>query len=124
MNIFALKLDAGTHDLIVSGGAIVVISDSNVIARNLESRLQMLKGEWILDTTYGYDFTKVFGQRIVDLQIIETTLKSYILATEGVVTINTFKLDYDGGDNRLLKLTFSVKTIYSDTITIGGLTIG
>jgi len=123
MSIFSFKLDKATHDLVVSGGRLQLINDIEVIARNLENRLMVFKGEWVLDNTYGFDFNTVLGQRIPDLQLIESQLKSYILDTDGVTGIVLFKFGYVPGDSRLLTLDFTATTIYGGEITISDTTL-
>ncbi len=124
MALFGLKLSPDTHDLVIENGQLVIISDDEVIARNLESRLSTLKGEWILDTSYGYEYRNALGARVTDLQLIESSIKSYILDTEGVTSISTFKLDYEPANQRRLIITFGVLTVNNTIVEIGGVTLG
>lgn len=124
MTIFGLKLSPDSHDLVIKNGQIEVIEDDEVIARNLETRLATLKGEWLLDKNYGFEYRDIFGARVIDLQLIESSLKTYILETEGVTAITVFKLEYIKGDARRLVVTFTVTSDAGTDITIGGVTIG
>ncbi len=124
MSLFGIALDPSTHDLMLSDGMLNMVNDDDLLARNLKTRLQMLKGEWVLDNTYGFEYNVIFSSRILDLQLIETSLKNYILNTDGITKISVFKLDFISKNTRLLSLTVSVQTIFNSNITLGGLTIG
>lgn len=124
MALIGLALDDSENDIFVTKGKVALVLDDALIARNLRTRLLTRKGEWILDTSYGYDYATILGERVIDLKTFETTLKQYILDTEGVTTISTFRFDFDAGNERKLRLTLGVNSIFNTVITLEGLPLG
>lgn len=117
-----IKLDLISHDFALSSGALETVSNEDKTAQDLKTRLRTLKGEFVLDNSYGFPYSRMFDSRVINLSEIESIIKKYILETPNVLEITKFLLEYKKDNIRKLSVVFSVRTI-SGTIKEIGVTI-
>ena len=80
-----VKLDSSTHDLALSGGDLVIITEELDTAQSIKIRLLTIAGEWFQDDTIGWiDEDRVFGKG-VSLAYIRSKLLGVIEGTPGVL---------------------------------------
>lgn len=119
------RLDS-SHDMTFGRGTRNIASGAEATAQRLKCRLLMLMGEWFLDTTAGvpWFFTPegttikpIMGVKPRDLGYAESVLKSVILGTDGVASIVSFLLTFDGPTRRA-KVACTVVSVDGDVINI------
>lgn len=102
-------------------GRIVFISGANSdeeIKQRLKIKLKTFKGEWFLDTEHGVPyFFDIIGTKSIDLNILESFLKSAILEVDGIKQIIQSNVDYNPA-NRKLIYNFQATTINNTKITV------
>lgn len=62
------------------------IADLDAIAQACATRLRLLRGEWLLDTTAGLDFSRVIGPGVTD-RGIESEVRRVLSEVVGVVSV-------------------------------------
>ena len=50
MDNITLKIDPGSHDLVLADDALVMVSGAETVAQCVRLTLETFKGEWFLDT--------------------------------------------------------------------------
>jgi hypothetical protein len=106
-----LALDKTTGDLMKpTGGGVSRVSEGRFVVQQVQSKLAVLLGEWVLDTSIGWvniaDFKKDYN-----LYGIERRARQIILGTQGVLDITTLAIEVSA---RVLTLTFTARTIYGN----------
>jgi len=104
-----LALNKGTNDLFKpDGGGVTRVSDGRFIVQQVQSRLRVFIGEWILDSSIGWLNAEDFDSNFSQFDI-EDRARTIILTTQGVNNIVFIESTYS---NRVLTLTFEAETIY------------
>lgn len=101
MNNLTLKIDPDVHDLVLAGGALVVVSGAETVAQCVRLTLETFKGEWFLDTGHGTDYDQIIGDGTGDP---EAVLRSAIFQEPGVQYIDRLEVSRQG---RRLTAAFS-----------------
>lgn len=85
MALFDAKLDPVTHDLVIEGGDIVLISGPEEVAQAVKVALLTFAQEWDLDPAVGWMDTKgmPFG-KTVSLPAVTARVVEVIRGVEGV----------------------------------------
>ena len=109
------------NDLAYSDGALELVSEADEIARNVKTRLKLLKGEFTLDTRYGLPYNILIGSHVFDLAELETIIKQFILETKGIVSLSRFNLAFKKENERLLEVDFTATTIYGRIVVTDAL---
>ena len=86
--------------------------DNNAVAQSIKTKLQSWRGDCYFDLTAGVDWSNILGLKIKQLAIAD--IKRVIAQVTGVLTID---VAFDTIDNRVLTVSYTVTTIYNDTIT-------
>jgi len=119
LQLSGIKVDDLFHDIsLAEDGSFDIVVGVDKIAQDINTRLRTIQGEVILDNTYGFPFRTIFRQRVVNLIDMERQIKQYILETTGVNKITRFLLSYVGDTERLLKIDFTVDTVFDREIDI------
>jgi hypothetical protein len=98
-------------------------TDAEATAQNVMSRLQLLQGEWFLDTSAGVPYlendyvTRSLTQKPTDLSYVEAVIKQTILDTDGVDSITSFSMSFDTNTRKLV-ISATLSTIYDVATTI------
>lgn len=80
------------------------------VGQAIQTRLNMWKGEWFVDTSDGTDyFGEVLGER--PERNPDSAIQQRILGTQGVTSISAYSGSYDGGA-RKYNITATVETQY------------
>lgn len=98
-----------------------IVVDTQTVAQDVSTRLQVVKGEYLLNKNYGIDYLTLFSERN-NLVALENALKRQITNTDGVVDLEQFRFSTVG--DRKLNVSFSCLTVYSESITLEGIQIG
>lgn len=110
------------NDLIVSAGSLKTVEGSAETVQHVRSRLLFYLEEWFLDLTAGVPYFQEIFTKPANLANIESILKSKILRTPGVERLTEFSMEYQGGSERRLIVSFSAETVYgsidSDKVTL------
>lgn len=105
-----LQLDPETNELVIVGGAPVLLSGADALAQSLRVRLRFIKGEWFLDLDAGMDFAgKVIGKHSRETALAE--IRRVIRETPGVADILRLEADFSQ-TTRTLSVRWSVATDY------------
>ena len=85
-------------------------NSAEAVAQNVMTRLQLWRGTWFIDTDEGMPWLQqVLGKR----DVAETVIRSRILGTEGVVSIESFESVFDP-DARSLTVQCKINTAYGE----------
>jgi len=108
---FTLK----NNDIYLEKDRLAVVLDDEQIAQSLLTRLRFYRGEYPLDSRYGFPYREMLGSRTINIDEMESEFKRYILNTQGVSRISMFRMEMIG---RTLQVSFSVETITGREINI------
>ena len=99
-----------TGDLFVAAnGDLVLVEGLEAIAQHCEIRLRTFKGEWFLDTRIGVPWFEEILKKAPQLGVVSGILKQVILGTPGILSLQTFDIDFDLPTRELL-VTFEAAT--------------
>jgi hypothetical protein len=98
------------NDWLFGAGRQSYHSGSDAVAQKVLTRLQSFKGNWFLNLDAGINWISEMEQRGQQL-LLESNVKTTILNTRGVVSLNTFNSSWDTR-NRKLTITASYTDIY------------
>ena len=100
------------NDLIIEQGSLKLVEDGAEVVQHIRTRLQFYRGEWPLNINSGVPYFQEIFTKPINLASIESTFKSIILNTPGVVLLVTFSLEYIGNSERKLYVNFSAETSF------------
>ena len=87
--------------------------DAECVAQNVRTRLQMIQGEWFLDTNAGIPYLQSIMVKPANLPLAEALYKKTILETDGVFQLTAFNMLFDP-DLREHSVIVGVETIYGN----------
>lgn len=90
---------------------------AQTVAQAVVTRLNLWLGEWFLNTTEGTPYSQAALGKYTTATI-EPAIRSRILETEGVTSIESFGIQFDP-DTRKVEIQASINTIYGATIIEG-----
>lgn len=100
-----LALSTVTHDLAFqqtdSGADLAFVISGPLIVQRVKITLLSLLSEWFLLPTWGMPWFESVLVKAPNISLIESVLRSRIMAVEGVSRITSITLDYDAQDRRL-----------------------
>jgi len=101
------------RDLDIQNGNLILLTAREAIRQHLSQRLKFWYGEWFLDDRLGMiDETNILT-RGADPAIVDARIKSTILQTPGIVSIQDFSMDLDNA-TRKLSVSFVARSIDGD----------
>lgn len=103
-----MSFGRGRHDF---------VSDAGATAQRVKTRLQLLYGEWFMDTSRGVPYLQEICVKPADIPMAESIIKRTILETAGVAEIVSFAMGFDA-ETRRLSVAARVRTIYDDISSI------
>jgi len=110
------------NDLVIRSGRLKTVETSAEVVQHVRSRLQFYLGEWFLNLDAGVPYFQEVFTKPANLANIESIFKSKILRTPGVQRLTDFSMDYEGGSQRKIAVSFSAETIHGiidkDKVTI------
>jgi len=93
------------------GGLNNFLTDLDVVAQIVETRLKLLQGEWFLNTADGTPLFQSLLGHATTIQAVATILRSRILGTPYVTGIAGFAFSY-ATDGRALNFSAQVNSIF------------
>ena len=100
-------------ELVFAAGVLQLVAGQDAIRQAAECRLRTFREEWFLDTSVGTPYsTEILGNNTQPLY--DQALKSVILGTEGVSSIDSYTSTYDSA-TRSLTVEATITTIYGST---------
>jgi len=103
------------NDIFADQGRIRRVSDGAQISQAVRNRLLMYYGEWFLDTTSGVPYLESVFTRPTDLVVAESIIKSVIVNTPGILSLNEFDMEYNATEDkpvRRLRISFEAESEY------------
>lgn len=89
-----LLIDPATNDIAYKNGLVRYATSGNEVAQRVITRIRRLQGEWFIDTTAGMPYLQdILGKR--DINYFKLLLRKEILNTDGVQSINTFRMSFN-----------------------------
>jgi hypothetical protein len=106
-----------------TNGAAAIVTDPALCAQiKIPSVLKFVLGEWILDTSEGFPWRTIWGQKSPDLfslkQLIRKTLLGITVGMPPIASIVDLATTYDAALRNLLYQT-SVKLSTGQIVTVG-----
>lgn len=99
-------------------GSLAVVYDAEAVAQHARQRLMAYYGEWFLDKTVGVQwFRDVLGKKY-DAVLAESVIKSEILGTDGVESIESFSIKFDRELRGIAAYSIEVLTDYDELETL------
>lgn len=102
-----LALD-DTGDLLIFENALQLVEEDSAIVQQLTIRLRFFLGEWFLDKRLGIPYYDRVLRKNPKLAIVRGILRSAILTTPGIETLDSFEFDYDAV-RRSMTVRFSAR---------------
>lgn len=106
-----------TWDMTFGFGLANYAARAEAVAQSVRTRLQLIQGEWFLDTSAGVPYLAQICVKPANLPLAESLIKATILETEGVATLEAFDMTFDANTRRL-NISATVTTIYGETTNI------
>ena len=103
----------GNHDWEYGAGKNSYKKDKEALSQNIKTRLLSFLGDCFFSLESGIDWFNILGAK--DLTLVNLSVKSTILNTFGVTSINEVNVTLDP-TTRELRLTYSVNTVYGEII--------
>jgi hypothetical protein len=107
MSLAVRRLDAN-HDMTFGRGKRNIARTAEAVGQRLRCRLLMILGEWFLDTGAGVPWWQPDGSGTrpimgasKNLQYAEAVLKATIIATDGIATLESFSMLFNGTTRKL-----------------------
>ncbi len=94
------------------GAAEFLANTPETVAQAVKTRLELLRGEWFLDTTEGLDTALILGAGTQ--ATYDQVVQERILGTEGVTTIDSYASYL--ADDRSLTIACFISTVYGPII--------
>lgn len=106
------KLDAA-GDYTLGTGNDFFVNTPAAVAQAVQTRLQLLTGDWFLDVSEGTPWrTKILGKH--PQTAYDSLIKARILETQGVQNIVSYSSTLDAG-SRALTIAVTLNTVYGST---------
>lgn len=102
-------LEPGTDDWTFGNGRGNYLREQFAVAQNIKTRLRSFFRDCFFDMEAGIDWWTLMGGKNVEAAIL--AIKTTILETEGVTQLIELSVILD--ENRELRITYSVMTVYS-----------
>lgn len=90
--------------LLLEGGDLPLVTDTNRIIQHLSVGLRLLLGDWVLDQTQGIDY---FGGMRAYPEILSAQIKNAINTVEGVQTV--LKYNFYINEDDIYEVSATVK---------------
>jgi hypothetical protein len=102
-------MDPNTNEMVIRNGDLVMARGDAAILQDCMQQLQLYLGEWFLDTTQGIPYRQIILVKNPNLDLVQATLQSRILAVNGVTDLLSFSFNFSG-KTRGLSVAFSART--------------
>lgn len=95
------------YDMSLENADIRFTNDDNKVVQRLTSRLQFILGEWFLNVSVGLPYPQIIFEAGTSIEDVYNLLRTTIINTDGVETINSLELTPDT-EARTLLVTASI----------------
>lgn len=116
-----LKVDPTTGDLVFADGDFVFVYDAEAIAQDVRLRFGFFLGEWYLDEAVGLPYFQEIFVKNPSLIAVREWFRRELLATPGILEIQTLRLEYTGA--RSAKLTLRCSTDLGELAVVQKVTV-
>jgi len=123
MTMLVRRVDAA-HDMTFGAGRRNLAATGEATGQRLRCRILMIQGEWFLDTGAGVPWWAPEGNGVQpimggtkNLQYAEAVIKAAILGTDGVATLDSFSMSFNG-TTRKLTIAASGTSVDGDAFNI------
>ena len=107
----ARALDSN-NDIFVLNGRIAMVDEGSQVVQHVRTRLQFYLEEWFLDLSAGTSWYQEIFVKPINLNNIESILKTRITLTPELESITEFSMELGEPNTRQLKVSFSAETIH------------
>lgn len=94
------RLDTN-HDMTFGQGLANFAIEAEATAQRVYTRLQLLNGEWFLNTDAGIPYLQEILVKPENLPLAESLIKKTILQTDGIQEITAFDMIFDRATRKL-----------------------
>jgi len=105
-----IKLDS-TGDIHWVNGETDTVAGSDEILQAAKIAMDTGRGEWAFDTSFGFPYSQVIGQRGVDETMIEAAVRSTLEPILGDGAIRSIEVTLD---NVTRQVTINVDSVYGE----------
>lgn len=102
------------NDIIVRNGRIAIVSEGEQVLQHVRTRLLFYLNEWFLDLAAGTPWYQEVFVKPVNLDNIESVIKTRIAQTPELASITSFSLETDDPNTRILRVNFTAETEYGE----------
>jgi len=117
MALIVRRLTDETHDMTFGRGMSDMATTDEAVAQNVTCRLLSFRGNWFLDTQHGLPYFQTILGKPVKVSDVAIEIKSAILQTPDVASIETFDIILDPTD-RVLTAVATIKNVFGTTIHV------
>lgn len=111
-----LRLTTNEWDLDLASADIAVVDGPDQTVQHIRQRLQHLQEEWFLNRIEGVPWFQEILGKVNHISTVEIILKSTIIETPGVASLESFDLDADAGE-RTAVVRFTVKLLTGEEVS-------
>ena len=102
------------NDIFVLDGRIAIVNDGAQVVQHVRTRLLFYLGEWFLDINAGTPWYQEVFQKPINLNNIESVIKTRIALTPELASITEFSMEIESSQTRKLQVKFSAETEYGE----------
>lgn len=113
-----LAIDPDTNDLFFEANSLAVVTEAEAVGQHIRQRLKTFIGEWFLDTAAGVPWLQQIFAKHYNPALAEAVTKSEILATDGVVSIESFSVRFDRTSRGVIINSIEVLTDYDERVVV------
>lgn len=100
------------NDLIIENGSFKIVDKGAEVVQHVRTRLLTYLNEWFLDRESGVPYFEQVFIKPVNLNNVESILKTTIIRTPGVSELTEFQMVYNIIPDRKIFISFAAETIY------------
>ena len=100
-----------TNDIVLENNDYIVVDGAQRVAQQVKIALQLLRGEWFLDTRKGVPYFEDILVKSPNLKNIKAILRNTIASVQDVTSVNSINLVYNRA-SRTLGVEFSANSPY------------
>lgn len=109
-------LQMSQGDIALEGGDLVIVAGDDELMQAVHTSLQMLAGEWFLDTTAGLRFFEaIHGKQ--DPGVPRAEVRRALMAIEGVEEVVDLSVQVDGA-SRTMRVQATITDTTGDTQSV------
>lgn len=103
-----LKLDDATHDIDLTNGTPTLIEDRDADRQDIDTALQLFRGEWFLDPSAGVPYFERILVKTLNEGDVLSLLRDYLIRRKSVQVVQELEIDSDASSTRTIAIRGSV----------------